>query len=55
MLRGGPKSEKSYWLLNETVVAALQQMGVDLEQGALLTVNPKRIRVRILPLRRSGE
>ena len=42
-------------IIGNQVVAALQQMATDLEQGALLTVNPKRIRVRILPLRRSAE
>ncbi|HEV2991118.1 MAG TPA: DUF5615 family PIN-like protein [Candidatus Angelobacter sp.] len=41
--------------IGKQVVAALQQMAVDLEQGALLTVNPNRIRVRILPLRRRDE
>jgi predicted nuclease of predicted toxin-antitoxin system len=42
-------------IISKHVVIALQQMAVDLEQGALLTVNPKRIRVRVLPLRRSDE
>lgn len=42
-------------IIGKQVVIALQQMAVDLEQGALLTVNPKRIRVRVLPLRRSDE
>lgn len=32
------------------VAVALQQMEADLEQGALLTVDPKRTRLRILPL-----
>lgn len=41
--------------IGKQVVAALRQMAVDLEQGALLTVNPKRIRARILPLRRRDE
>lgn len=42
-------------IIGKPVVAALQQMAADLEQGALLTVNPKRTRVRLLPLRRSDE
>ena len=42
-------------IIGKELVAALQQMVVDLEQGALLTVNPGRIRLRVLPLRRSDE
>ena len=42
-------------IIGNQVVAALQQMAAELELGALLTVNPKRIRVHILPLRRSDE
>ncbi len=41
--------------IGKQVVTALQQMAVDLEQGALLTVNPKRIRARILPLPKRDE
>jgi len=41
--------------IGKQVVAALQQTALDLELGALLTVNPGRIRLRILPLRRSDE
>ncbi len=37
--------------VGETVVKALQQMASDLERGALLTIDPKRARLRILPLR----
>lgn len=33
------------------VIAALQQMETELLQGALLTVDPKRVRLRMLPLR----
>ena len=33
------------------VVLALQQVQVELEAGALLTIDPKRTRLRILPLR----
>lgn len=42
-------------IIGKQVVGALQQMAVDLEQGALVTVNPKRIRVRILPLRKRDD
>lgn len=42
-------------IIGKQVVAALRQMAADLEQGALVTVNPKRTRVRILPLRGSAE
>lgn len=41
--------------IGKQVVTALQQMAVDLEQGALLTVNPKQIRARILPLPKRDE
>jgi predicted nuclease of predicted toxin-antitoxin system len=34
------------------VIAALFQMEPELEQGALLTVEPHRLRPRLLPLRR---
>ena len=33
------------------LIRALQQMSADLEAGALLTVDPKRTRLRLLPLR----
>ena len=33
------------------VIAALRQMEAELEQGALLTVEPHRLRGRVLPLR----
>jgi len=33
------------------VIAALRQMESDLEEGALLTVDPNRTRLRLLPLR----
>lgn len=33
------------------IIAALRQMAVELENGALLTVDPKRTRLRVLPLR----
>jgi predicted nuclease of predicted toxin-antitoxin system len=34
------------------VIAALWQMASELEAGALLTIEPSRMRVRLLPLRR---
>jgi predicted nuclease of predicted toxin-antitoxin system len=36
--------------IGEQVVAALLQMTSDLEEGALLTIDPKRTRLRLLPL-----
>ena len=42
-------------IIGKQVVTALRQMAVELEQGALLTINPNRIRIRILPLRRRDE
>jgi predicted nuclease of predicted toxin-antitoxin system len=33
------------------VVSALKQMKAELAQGALITIDPKRARVRMLPLR----
>ena len=35
------------------VVAALRQMASELEAGALLTIDPSRARLRLLPLQRS--
>jgi predicted nuclease of predicted toxin-antitoxin system len=37
--------------IGEQVTAALRQMSSELEQGALLTVDPNRTRLRVLPLR----
>lgn len=37
-------------VLAPTVVAALQQYAEDLHNGALITVDPDRLRVRVLPL-----
>ena len=34
-----------------TVVAAIRQLRSELEQGAMVTINPERTRLRILPLR----
>ncbi len=36
------------------VVAALQQMALELEEGALITVDPNRTRLRVLPLQLRG-
>ncbi len=33
------------------VLAAIRQMEVDLQEGALLTIDPSRTRLRVLPLR----
>jgi len=37
--------------IGAAVVAALQQMASDLEDGALVTIEPARTRLRVLPLR----
>lgn len=37
-------------VIGTRVVAALRQMASELEQGALLTVDPKRTRLSVLPL-----
>ncbi len=37
-------------MIGRPVIAALQQMTDELEEGALLTVDPKRARLRVLPL-----
>ena len=36
------------------VVAALRQMATELNDGALLTVDPNRTRLRVLPLQSRG-
>lgn len=38
-------------VIGKQVIAALRQMESDLEEGALLTVDPNRTRLRLLPLR----
>jgi predicted nuclease of predicted toxin-antitoxin system len=38
-------------VIGAAVVAALRQAAGDLDEGALLTVEPDRMRVRLLPLR----
>lgn len=41
-------------VIGKQVVAALRQMTSELDQGALLTVEPNRTRVRVLPLQWKG-
>jgi predicted nuclease of predicted toxin-antitoxin system len=37
-------------VIGRPVIDALRQMNLELEEGALLTVDPKRTRLRVLPL-----
>jgi hypothetical protein len=37
-------------VIGKQVVLALRQMAKELEEGALVTVDPERTRVRVLPL-----
>lgn len=37
-------------VIGKQVIVALQQMASELEEGALITVDPNRTRVRVLPL-----
>jgi predicted nuclease of predicted toxin-antitoxin system len=39
-------------VIGKQIIAALQQMASELEEGALLTVDPNRTRLRVLPLQR---
>ncbi|MCW8165986.1 DUF5615 family PIN-like protein [Verminephrobacter aporrectodeae] len=41
--------------IGKQVVMALRQMASELEEGALLTVDPKRTRLRLLPLQPRGQ
>lgn len=41
-------------VIGTLVIAALRQMAHELEEGALLTVDPKRTRLRVLPLQARG-
>lgn len=41
-------------VIGPQVVAALQQMASELEEGALLTIDPNRTRMRVLPLQPRG-
>ena len=40
--------------IGKQVIAALQQMAYELEEGALVTIDPTRTRLRVLPLRSRG-
>ena len=40
--------------IGSAVVSALRQMAIELNEGALLTVDPVRTRLRLLPLRNIG-
>ena len=39
--------------IGNQVVLALRQMQAELEEGALVTIDPKRTRLRLLPLRKN--
>jgi predicted nuclease of predicted toxin-antitoxin system len=39
-------------VIGKQVIAALKQMAAELEEGALLTIDPNRTRLRVLPLQR---
>lgn len=41
-------------VIGRQVIAALRQMNAELQQGALVTVDPVRTRLRVLPLRPSS-
>ena len=41
-------------VIGAQVIAALLQMAFELEEGALLTVDPQRTRLRVLPLLQRG-
>ena len=38
-------------VIGDQILIALHQMASELEEGALLTVDPNRTRIRVLPLR----
>ena len=42
-------------VIGKQVVGAVQQMAAELDKGALLTVDPYRIRLRLLPLQLNRE
>jgi predicted nuclease of predicted toxin-antitoxin system len=42
-------ADPSFETVGKAVVSALRQMGDELAKGALLSVDPKRVRARILP------
>ena len=39
--------------IGNQILIALRQMATELEEGALLTIDPNRTRIRVLPLRHS--
>jgi predicted nuclease of predicted toxin-antitoxin system len=41
-------------VIGRQIVDALRQMAAELEEGALLTVDPQRTRLRVLPLQSRG-
>ncbi len=41
-------------VIGKQIIVALRQMASELEEGALLTVDPNRTRLRVLPLRPRG-
>jgi hypothetical protein len=41
-------------VIGKQVIVALRQMASDLEEGALLTIDPNRTRLRLLPLQSRG-
>lgn len=41
--------------IGEQIIVALRQMTSELEEGALLTVDPDRTRMRLLPLQARGD
>lgn len=41
-------------VIGKQVISALRQMASELEEGALLTVDPNRTRMRVLPLPARG-
>jgi predicted nuclease of predicted toxin-antitoxin system len=41
-------------VIGQAVIGALRQMAFELDAGALLTVDPKRTRLRLLPLQSRG-
>ena len=41
--------------IGEQIIVALRQMASELEEGALLTVDPDRTRMRLLPLQTRGD
>ena len=42
-------------VIGKQVILALRQMASELEEGALLTVDPNRTRLRVLPLRQDKQ